>query len=104
MHFSTHIHNNYFTDTEALAFCDGLSSKLSWEGNSGYTSLINEHSVIFKRLMLVLYPVASFYHTKCTCTAFGFGFLTNWGRDKMGTISQMTFSNVFSWMSYWNFD
>ena len=29
--------------------------------------------------------------------------LTHWGRDKMDTISQTTFSNVFSWMKMYEF-
>ena len=30
-------------------------------------------------------------------------FLTHWGRDKMATISQTTFSNAFSWMKLYEF-
>ena len=29
--------------------------------------------------------------------------LTNWGRDKIATISQTTFSNAFSWMKIFVF-
>ena len=29
--------------------------------------------------------------------------LTNWGRDKMSSIFQTTFSNVFSWMKFYKF-
>ena len=29
--------------------------------------------------------------------------LTHWGRDKMDTILQMTFSNAFSWMKMYEF-
>ena len=30
--------------------------------------------------------------------------LTNWGQDKLAAISQMVFSNAFSWMKYMNFN
>ena len=38
------------------------------------------------------------WHEMQKCVA-----LTHWGRDKMATISQTTFSNAFSWMKMYEF-
>ena len=38
-----------------------------------------------------------------TLTYHKMGFLTHWGRDKMASVSQTTFSNAFSWMKIFEF-
>ena len=43
------------------------------------------------------------WSTKYQLFCSGLNLLTNWGRDKMAAIFQMTFSNAFSWMKIYEF-
>ena len=80
------------------------------------------HYIIFEKNTLVFYPtvhlaphypIYNFFssknmHLKIASAKFqqycsGFHVLTHWGRDKMATIFQTTFSNTFSWMKMFDF-
>ena len=54
--------------------------------------LISIETFSFKKMLLKMSS------GKCRPFCLGLNVLTNWGRNKMATISQTTFSKAFSWM------